>query len=306
MTDIGGAGQGAYCALHPDQQATRTCARCGNFMCVTCSQGGEQLSCPTCRERTGEAGAFPLKRDSWRFNQLWDYCFAAFKQNWVMISAAVLIVGGIGFITNLLTRLAPLLGNLADSEVLAGILTVVATFVQNVVQGVLGIGMSRMMLDVLQGKPANIERVFSQFHKAGAYIYTVLIVMLFALVPVGVLAGIMYGVISALDDAGIPIVLGVGALAMIPLVYFTLPLVLLQPQMAARDELPSPMQLLRNCYTYARGERFTIFGVVLVQVLIILTGLLACCIGVIPAAGLGSLLITGLYLALTNGADLER
>lgn len=153
MTDLGGTGLGAYCALHPDQQATRTCERCGNFMCTRCSQGGEQLTCPTCQERTGEGQGFPLRRDTWNFSALWDYCFALFKQHWLMLSAAVLIVGGIGLVTNLMTRLLPLIGNLVGSEVVTVILSIVAALVQNAVQGVLGIGLSRMMLDVLDGKP---------------------------------------------------------------------------------------------------------------------------------------------------------
>ena len=303
MTDMGGAGQGAYCALHPDQQATRTCTRCGNFMCTTCSQAGEQSNCPTCRERMGEGQAFPLTRDTWDFNRLWDYCFAAFKQNWVMISAAILIVGGIGFFTNVLTRLLPLIGNALDNEALTVILTVVGAFVQNVVQGVLGIGMSRMLLDVLQGKPASIERVFSQFHKTGTYIYTLLVILLIAIVPVGALTGLMFGLITAFRDAGPAIAIGVGVLALIPLIYFLFPLVFLQPEMAMREGSPKPMQLLRNCFAYAQGQRLSIFGVLLIQLLLVLGGLIACCIGAIPAAGLASLLTTGLYLALSNGAE---
>lgn len=306
MTDLGGVGQGAYCALHPDQQATRTCTRCGNFMCTTCSQGGEQSNCPTCRERMGEGQVFPLTRDTWNFNKLWDYCFAAFKQNWVMISAAILIVGGIGFFTNVLTRLLPLIGNALDNEVLTVILTVVAAIAQNIVQGVLGIGMSRLLIDVLQGKPPRVERVFSQFHKTGTYIYTLLVILLFAMVPAGAITGLIFGVMAAFPDAGPPIAIGLGVLIFIPLIYFFFPLIFLQPEMAMREDSPKPMQLLRNCFEYARGQRLSIFGVLLIQMLLVLGGLIACCIGVIPAAGLSSLLTTGLYLALSNGAEVER
>jgi hypothetical protein len=300
MTDLGGFGQGAQCALHSDQRATGTCTRCGNFMCVICTQGGEQTTCPTCRERTGVAQAFPLTRDTFNFSALWDYCFAIFKQQWVMISVAVLIVGGIGFMTNLLTRLLPLIGNLVDSEVVTIILTVVATFVQNVVQGILGVGTSKMLLEVLQGKPANVERVFSQFHKTGTYILTLLIVLAFALIPVGVIAGIIVGAMSVSKEAGPFIAIGVGVLAFVPLIYFSLPLVLLQPEMASRDDSPKPMELLRNCYAYAQGKRWSILGMAMIQLLLVIAGVIACCVGVIPAAGLASLLTTGLYLALSN------
>jgi hypothetical protein len=306
MTDLGGVGHGAHCALHPDQQATRTCFRCGNFMCTTCSQDGAQPTCPTCRERVGEVQAFPLRRDNWSFNALWDYCFALFKQQWVMISVSVLIVGGIGFIANMLTQLLPLIGTLVDSQVLSVILTVVAFFVQTVVQGVLSMGMARMLLDVLQGRPASIERVFSQFHKAGTYVLTMLIILLVALVPVGAIAAIIVGAMSAMGEAGLVVAIGLGVLAVIPLIYFSLPLVLLQAEMAFRDEALPPMRLLRNCFAYARGERLSIFGVQFIGGLLAFAGVLACCVGVIPAFGLSSLLTTGLYLALSTGADIER
>jgi len=307
MTEWGGSGQGAWCALHPEQQATRTCERCGNFMCIVCTQGGEQVSCPTCRERTGEGQGFPLRRDTWDFSKLWDYCLALFKVHWLIISAAVLIVGGIGIITNLMTRLLPLLGEAVGSQGLTFFLTFVGAVVQNVIQGVLGIGLSRMVLDVLQGKPPSIERVFSQFHKAGTYFVTLLIVMVFALVPVGVLSAIIVGLLTAFDRSGpaIAIAIAVGVLALIPLIYFSLPLVLLQAEMAFRDRLPSAMQLLRNCFSYARGERLSILGVQSVSGLLVIAGLIACCVGAVPAAALASLLSTGLYLALSNGGNPE-
>jgi hypothetical protein len=307
MTDLGGSGQGASCALHPDQQATRTCERCGNFMCVVCTQGGEQVTCPTCRERTGEGQGFPLRRDTWNFNKLWEYSLALFKVHWLILSAAVLIVGGIGIVVNLISQLLPLIGNAVDSQAVTVILTVVAAVVQNVIQGVLGIGLARMVLDVLQGKPPDIGRVFSQFHKAGTYFVTLLIVMVCALVPVGVITAMIVGLMTAFKNSGpaIAIAIALGVLAFIPLIYVALPLVLLQPEMAFRDQLPSPMQLLRNCFSYARGERLNILGVQLIGGLIVFAGVLACCIGAVPAAALSSLLTTGLYLALSNGGNPE-
>jgi len=96
-----------------------------------------------------------------------------------------------------------------------------------------------------------------------------------------------------------------GLLTFIPAIYFGLPLYLLQPELTLNEDV-SPMQALRNCYTLARGERLSLFGVGLLVMALVLVGLLACCVGIFPALGLGQLLLAGLYLALRNGSELER
>jgi hypothetical protein len=302
--------------------ATGTCERCGNFMCEVCSQRGRHILCPACRARTGDL-AFPLRRDTWNFGALWDYCFEAFKRDWLMLSVAVIVWLAVGTVANITTNIASAVLQNSDAWVLGGILLLISLLVQTAVQGVMAMGMVRVAFDVLEGGGVDIARLFSQFSKVGRYLVTVLLaavmlvlplVLLFCvlsfvgLVAVGVSVGDVVGGQSFGAGRGLALVgvFGVaGVLTLIPAFYFGLPLYLMQAELTFNDDV-SPTQALRNCYTLARGERLSILGVSMFVGLVVLGGMLACCVGVLPALGLGQLMLGGLYLALRNGSELER
>jgi hypothetical protein len=314
--DWGGGDQaGARCALHPEALAQGTCTRCGNFMCFACTEGGRQTSCPTCRARAG-GHAFPFTRDSWTVSGLWDYCFEIFKREWVMLSVAVLVTLGITLIVQLMGNILPMLGEAAGSTALSVGLTVVSFLVQNVVQGVMGMGLMRMLLDMLHGQRADIGRLFSQFHKIGVYLASVLLIFAAALLVFGILAALLF--VIAVPGGTFPesfsevnwepsriiLAVGVGVLSLPGLIYLFLPLYLLQPELA-HEEHPSALQSLRHCYAYMRGQRLAAVGFSLVNMLLLFAGLLACCVGFIPALGLSYLLVSALYLALRAGTPRE-
>jgi hypothetical protein len=315
--DWGGGNQaGAQCALHPEARALGTCTRCGNFMCTVCAEGGLQSSCPTCRARTG-GQAFPFTRDAWTLSGLWDYCFAIFKREWVMISVAVLVLLGCTLIAQLVGTVLPMVGEAVDSQVLSVTLSIASFVVQNVVQGMLGMGLMRMLLDVLHGQRADVGRLFSQFHKLGAYFTTLVILFVALFAAMAVLAAILFviavplGTIpSSFDEVTqnstrVVLAVCVGALFVPVLIYLTLPLYLLQPELAY-EERPSAMQALRNCYTYMRGQRLAAVGFGFMNMLLLFMGLLACCVGFFPALGLSYLLLAALYLTLRAGAVPQR
>ncbi|SEM75468.1 hypothetical protein SAMN05444354_12298 [Stigmatella aurantiaca] len=310
--DWGGGHQaGAHCALHPEAPAQGTCTRCGNFMCATCTGGGRQSSCPTCRARTG-GQEFPFTRDTWSLSGLWDYCFPLFKREWVMISVSVLVVLGITLIVQLVGNVLPMIGQALDSVALSVGLTVVSFFVQNVVQGVLGLGVMRMLLDVLHGQRADIGRLFSQLHKIGVYLVSLLIVFLGVALLMGLMAAILFVIAVPLDtfppsfeemawdSTRIVAAVCVGVLFVPVLVYLTLPLYLLQPELAYAEH-PSAVQAIRNCYAYMRGQRLAAVGFGLMNMVLLFVGVLACCVGLFPALGMSYLLLAALYLSLRSG-----
>jgi hypothetical protein len=312
MTDMGFGGMGsgvgsAQCALHPDQPAMRTCTRCGSFMCSTCAEGGAQTLCPACQQRLGVGQGFPLNRDNWSFSALWDYCFEIFKREWLMLGAVMLVFFGVAFIVQLVAGILPLLGKAVNSQALSVILTIASTVIQQAVQGVLGLGLLRVMFDVLQGQKLDIGRLFSQLHKVGTLLLTLLMVFLMVGVPfgvVGAVVAVIRGVTGMEWSSLVPVIVVLGVLVLGPMIYFLIPLSLLQAEIAYSDD-PAPMQVLRNCYAYARNQRLSIIGVSIVGGLVALVGMLACCVGVLPALGLSYLLIAGLYLALRTGAEVE-
>src|SRR5688572_28274214 len=81
---------GARCAVHTVSEALAVCTRCGNYMCGACSLSGRSAQCDTCRERAG-GSAFPFSRERWQFAELFDYCWARFKAEWLTLSLAALI-----------------------------------------------------------------------------------------------------------------------------------------------------------------------------------------------------------------------
>jgi hypothetical protein len=288
-----------------------------------CSQRGSQKFCPSCRQRTGDTAqvAFPLRRDTWSISALWDYCFEAFKRDWLMLSVAMLVGLGVSTVANLAGNIAGVVMQVTDSFVVIGVLLLISILLQVVVQGVMGLGMMRVAFDVLTGGGVDISRLFSQWTKTGRYVVTVLLAGLGLVLPLMLLfvvlgfvglvaqgvtvADIVGGALFSEKSTALPFAfLGAFLVSFIPLLYFSLPLYLLQAELAFNDDV-TPVQALRNCYALARGQRLSMVGVFLIFALATLVGLLACCVGMLPAYGLGQLLVAGLYLSLRNGAELE-
>lgn len=316
MSDMDfGRGAGATCALHPLRGATGTCARCGNFMCDTCSEGGTSARCPTCRERQGLT--FPLHRDNWTVSALWDLCWAAFQREWGMLSLAVLITLGVSGGSQLLVNIGLGIGAAADSPVLIGVLGGAGFLAQLVVQGLVQLGLLRVCFDVLHGGRVDLARLFSQMHKVIPYLLTLLLIFALVVVPMIILGGLGFLVVLGTGlsaDAArgewlnaLGPVLGVVALLSVvllfPLFYVLLPLYFVQPELAYEDVPPSPMTVLRRCWELARGQRLAMVGVGLITALVMIGGLIACCVGLIPAMGLSQLLVAGMYLALRPRSD---
>ncbi|MBZ4374498.1 hypothetical protein [Corallococcus sp. AS-1-6] len=320
MSDVDfGRAMGASCALHPGREATGTCARCGNFTCDACSQDGASPRCPTCRERSG--ATFPLSRETWTFNKLWDVCWPAFQREWGMLSLAVLIYLGVSLGANLLLNVATGIGAAADSVVVAMVLGGVGFVAQQLVQGLVQLGLLRVCFDVLHGGRADVARLFSQMHKAVPYTLTMLLVFVIVMVPLallsflGILVLVGTGLMSGVDlgssseqfwNALVPIlgVLGLGFLVLVgPLMYLALPLYLVQPELAYSDAPPSPLEVLRRSWEAARGQRLGILGVGLAGAAAMLAGVFACCVGFIPGMALAQLLIAGMFLCLRSPRD---
>ncbi|QAT88794.1 hypothetical protein EJ065_7269 [Corallococcus coralloides] len=317
MSDVDfGRAMGASCALHPGREATGTCARCGNFTCDTCSQGGAAPRCPTCRERSG--ATFPLNRENWNFSKLWDVCWPAFQREWGMLSLAVLITLGVTLGANLLFNVAAGIGAAVDSVIIAGVLGVVGFVAQQLVQGLVQLGLTRVCFDVLHGGHVDVARLFSQMHKAVPYALTMLLVFVIVLVPVvlliflGILALVGTGMLSGVDlnsssdefwNALVPFlgVMGLGFVVLVaPITYLVVPLYLVQPELAYDDAPPSPWEVLRRSWVAARGQRLSMLAVSLMAGLAMVAGFFVCCVGFIPAMALAQLLFAGMYLSVRS------
>jgi hypothetical protein len=318
------AGSGARCAIHADVAATLICDRCGNFMCSECSLGGTRSICPTCAALVG-TGTFPFTRDNWEFGKVWDFAWSAFKREWLMLSVAVLIsiliAGMLGAVVN---GIQSVVTSSTKSIAAIAIGTVVTQLITTLVQGLFEMGLFRISFDVLSGQKADIGRLFSQFSKAGVMIAQKLLIFAIFLVPLlgyfTVLTGVAIAVsggsldlsdpthlLDHLGDSPAPLaVLSLGTLLVLfPLIYVGLPFYFATPELVYVEGVGA-VESLRNCWTIARGFRLSIFGFVLLFLVIVFLGLLACCIGLLPAAALVNLLVGTLYLALRTGSSLPK
>jgi hypothetical protein len=325
-----GQGGRALCPLHPEQVASRTCARCGNFMCGVCSEDGSLAMCPACRERSGMSAAFPLDRSNWNVGALLDYSWTTFQREWVMIVVGLLIVFGASMVGQVVSTVLTSIGEATESTALIFLTLFAGMIASTVVQGLVATGYMRMLLDVLNGQPADLGKVFSQFHKVIPYLTTTLLIFaifipiillifgsaLVIAITTGLLAGgsLSPEAIDAMQPedfvrlfttAGAAFFVTLSVAFVVYLAVMTwlgLPMLLVQMELAS-DDKPTAMGVLRRCFAYARGQRLGMVGVSLLGTLIGFVGLLACCVGVIPAMGLFYLMLAGLYLSLRNGAD---
>ncbi|QSQ21004.1 hypothetical protein JY651_38260 [Pyxidicoccus parkwayensis] len=330
-TDFG-RGVGALCAIHPERAASRICSRCANFMCEVCSDSGTQAMCPTCRERTGlNARNFPLSRDNWSMGALLETCWEAFTREWVMISVGVLIFFAGSVAGNVVSRALNTVGGLSDHWAINGVFFVAGLILSTVVQGLVTLGLMRMLFDVLEGRRVEVERIFTQFHKAVPLLLTTLLIYalmlpLFVLVIGGMLGALaITGGLDAIRSAdwmgvsggndpsaelirvlgtlgpsmGLMVLVGF-ALYVFPGMWLMMPLTLVQPELA-RSENPQPLEVLRRCFAYSRGQRLPMVGIFLFGGVLVAAGVCLCCVGAIPAMGLFQLLIAGLYLTLSKG-----
>ncbi len=315
---------GARCAVHTEVAASAVCARCGNFMCGTCSQGGAQQWCPTCV--ASYAGAFPFKRDDFDFSRIWDFCWAIFTREWVMLSVAVIIYFFVamagGMVGNIFTQAAMQATIGGDPGALArdperlftarniailGGAYAMSILISTVVTGIGLMGLIRVSTDVLHGRKVDLGRMFLDIKKLGRYVGAQLLLM-----AVGLVGAVPMGIAAYLAFAGArgdrPVVLAVGglvsALIALTLAIVALPLLLAQYEIVYGDA--GTIEALSRVWRLGSGFRLQLFGYSLVGGLVILAGVIACCVGMLPAMGLQQLIMASLYLALRNGSDLPK
>ncbi|MCP3099048.1 hypothetical protein LZ198_09195 [Myxococcus sp. K15C18031901] len=313
---------GAECALHPGRNALRTCKRCGNFMCGTCSEGGAHWACPTCREREGIGPAFLLDRSDLTLGNLLDVCWTTFQRDWVMLSLGMFLVFAASMAGGLLSQALNFIGGVMDSMTAFVVFTIAGTLLSSLVQGVATLGFLRMCMDALSGQRADLATLFSQMSKAFRFVLIQLAGILCA-VPLIILGGV--GVVATLAILGVPwnsgedvfailsgvsagplaAALAVGTVVMlVPAAWLLTPLALAQPALAFRNDA-GVMEILRHCFAAARGHRINIIVTLLLGAALSIVGFILCCVGLVPAVALFYVMLAGLYMALVNGLEEE-
>lgn len=322
----------ARCAFHPDRMAHRTCPRCGTFVCSDCAAGPDG-ACPPCAARRG---SFPLSRSDCTFDKVWEVAIDRFKPNWVMLSVAVLLFFLASFASSLVVTLLQQVVSVVMTKVTSGsdaapVLIVVqlgmqilGTVVNMLVQGFFELGLVRLSFDVLEGRPAVLGRLFSQGRRL------VDLVLARLLVGLGLGAPLMF--LGVLPLVGVVLASGVtdaeslreafrgfdpGAAKPALLVALALTGVWWLGLVVAFTCVAIPLNFvihevvyggstaaesIRRAWIIGTDRRWLTFGTQFVVAAVVLGGMFACCLGILPAMAVGYLLLTTLYLALRTGA----
>lgn len=322
--NAGESAPGAQCAIHPGRPASGSCSRCGNFMCQACTSQGEKPICPRCVELTSVAH-FALTRDDFDFSRVWDFALRHWQREWLTLSLAVLVLFLVGLLGSaasaIAQRVAGFAGGERVSDMIGGFVVgqVAATLINVLVQGIVFMGMTRLLLDVLGGRKADLSRLFSQVDKLPRYISQFLIGYLLSAVPFGILAAgvgaylfkahelstdspakdILLALVSA-DSLGI--VLAAIVVVTVYAVYVLMPLQLAPLEVVFGGA--SGTEAIGRAFEMARGHRLELFGYGLLGGLIVTLGVLVLCIGILPAIALQQALTLTLFLALRNGTGL--
>lgn len=304
---------GAYCAIHRAAAATRTCTRCGNFMCWDCSQGGTRETCPACAELASGSSTFPFTREN--TDGLIGYAWNAFTRDWGMLTVTAFLLMICTFGAQLVgavlsTGITAAFGAVGDGEGAMNAVGLVvgqllATIIQVAVQGALGLGFARVAWGALNGRGADLGVLFSQFHKLGKYLVQVLLVALVVVVPLAlVFGGVFAGAYFAFDENDTRLIAGisVGGVLMIVAICVMLPLYFAQAELALNDQV-TPWESIVNAWRIGSGKRLLIFGYSMLIGLILIGGAILCLLPVIPAMAFGQLIFIGLYAALRNGSE---
>lgn len=323
---------GALCAVHVGIAATGTCSRCGNFMCSTCSEQGTEGQCPSCRALAG-GQAFPLDANS-DFSAMWGHSVATWQPNLAMLSVCTIIFFALTFggslissvISSVVNAVTGLGASVSDglgstAQVIVGFIVgqVIGTLVSIVVQGVALVGLYRVLLDVLEGRQADVARMFSQLSLLPRYL--VLQVIFFVALTVPILGALGAMAVVALGSAGLnfselssgdfdrllsPALFGMFALfglgvllvsvVVMPVTLFSVPELIIGNC--------SPMEAITRAWNLGSGQRLRLIGYGFVSGLVVLAGLLLCGVGMIPALPLAYMLLLALYLGLRKSAGL--
>lgn len=307
------------------------CARCGNFMCAPCAANGTEAQCPACRQLNPTGFPYDANAD---LGTLWGYVADRFQREAAMCIVAGLIffafvIGG-GLVSNVITKVvnaivgikfdpANPLRNLSGFGLNLAVSQVVSMGVNLVVQGIAMVGLYRVLMDVLVGKRADLARMFSQLEVLPHYVLLHLAMFFFITVPTFV----YFGLVSLLGFKIIGTDLRelqqlrpeklfslelVGLMLAALVIYLLVVVVVLPVSLFATPELIvgrcNAFEAVKRAWDLGEGQRLRAFGYSFIAGVLIFLGVLACCVGVLVALPVASMLVLALFLSLRQSSTL--
>jgi hypothetical protein len=269
-----------------------------------------------------EAGNFPFDASA-DFSTLFDYALERWKEHVVNLSAAALIfyvaIGASSFASSFVSQVVTTVMATSDADAQVAVLIgaaisqIVSTAGSTIATTLFIGGIYGMIIDALTGRPVSLGTLILPFTKLLRLFAAQIALSMISLTVVAIIAlptaGAMLARGITLDEAGVeqvvmdPVTLGVllvGTLAglvagllLLPISMFTI------PEIVVSDA--GPFEAMARAWQIGSGQRLRIVGYSLVAGLVSTVGLLACCVGVIPATPLAYAVTLALFLALRAG-----
>lgn len=292
-----------------------------------------EARCPTCRQLNPIGFPFDGSAD---VTTLASHAFNSFQREAAMCVVATIIfvaflIGG-GVITNLVTTIvSSILGlhvdpvnplrNLRDSGINFAVQQAVGTAVNMAVMGITLTGFYRLLIDVLEGKRADISRMFSQVHLLPQYVLLHVILFLFITLPTWIYLGVtvflgirMLGADWNHLERLRPQMLVSGEMVGLVLgssvLYLALAALVLPVSMFATMELIvgrcDAVEAIKRAWDLGNGQRLRTLGYSLLAGVILFLGFFACCVGLLAAVPVCLMLVLSLFLALRRSSSLPK
>ncbi|MGB5811410.1 MAG: hypothetical protein WBG86_12810 [Polyangiales bacterium] len=263
---------------------------------------------------------FPLNRANATLGDIISTAAEAWRRDvgtWALATILVFLIGfGVPFVLGLVIGVLKSLleageANRAAVATMSGLEAGVQVL-QTIVNGVLGMGFWAMAIRGLQGEPAPIAALFGQIRKAFKYVLQILAIW----IPLAVFFGGIAIIIMLVSVGGIDFDMPLEeaiyqvapslwwfAIIGTPIyLYVFLGIIFAQQELTYNDSA-GPIEAILISWRIVRGRRWLILGTAIVSGLIALSSMLLCGVGFLFGGPLASLIITSLYLALRDGAD---
>jgi predicted Zn finger-like uncharacterized protein len=244
------------------------------------------------------------------YDEVFSKAWAIFKEQWLMACAAILIVGGVNFglgvIQSILTQLVAAAGD--EPAIVFGSQFVIGAG-RWLLQIWLQIGQTIVLLDIARGREVKLGKIFG----GGPLLLKTILAVIMVSLAIGAIAMVLVGIPAAVglaitqEPGGAMIGAVVGLLiAIFPI--FVVSLMFSQVQILIVDRGLESVDSLRTSYDITNGNKLTLFVIGLLMgavfLVAVIAGLLALCVGIIPAmigaGAFGSLLLVVAYLCMTG------
>lgn len=288
---------GGVCAIHEDEAATGNCARCGDFVCGRCLEDGAHAMCLACRERTG-IGAFPLTRETTDVSSVLNVAWAAFKQQGVLLSLAVVSQYALLFAVYLVFFAVTLL---APGEPVLMAVSLALFFAGYLVSNLMILGQIRLGFDVLDGKKPDLRELGWQMKRTLPFL-AIGVLLTIAILPI---YAVLFVAIFAADSLlGMPD-LGalVGFAITAPVLAYVFSGVGFATWELVFDPRCGPIEALSRSWTVISGKRWMVIGLGLLLMVFWYAGALCCYLGLPPAQAFSIVALCAAYRGLRRGAD---